>query len=182
MVGWKRPELWSQTGLEFKPPSPNIRTPTEALLYPGVGMFEATNVSVGRGTDTPFEVIGAPWMNGVELARRLSALGLAGVAFEHTVFAPSSDLYQGHLCSGVRFRITDPVRVRPVDLFVQAAVILRDLSGKDFQPRWNEIARVTGSSDFETMYKMGRPVSEILDLFHKSAAQFQQNRRPYLLY
>lgn len=93
MRGWKREWLWAQTGLRFVPPSPNIRTPLQALLYTGMGMFEATNVSVGRGTETPFEVVGAPWINGKVLAARLNELKLLGLSFEETAFTPQRELY-----------------------------------------------------------------------------------------
>ena len=182
MAGWKRSDLWEDTGLPFTPPSPNIQTPTEALLYPGIGMFEATNVSVGRGTDAPFERFGAPWMNGVEVAKRLNAAHLPGVYFRQTMFVPSTDLYQDHLCSGVRMVVIDPRAIRPIDIFVDAALAIRDTSGKDFQPRWEEMARVTGSQDFEEMFKTGRPASEILDAFHRSAEKFRKQRQPFLLY
>jgi uncharacterized protein YbbC (DUF1343 family) len=181
--GWRRDQLWSETGLPFVHPSPNIRTPTEALLYSGVGMFEATNVAVGRGTDSPFEYIGAPWMNGVVLAERLNALQLPGVRFFQAMFTPQVDLYAGHLCSGVRIDVTDPQALRPVDLFVQAAFILRELSPQDFQLRWDEVARVTGTRDFENVYKdKNRSAKDILELFHKSADGFAKDRQAFLLY
>jgi uncharacterized protein YbbC (DUF1343 family) len=182
LKNWKRDELGSETGLPFVPPSPNIRNPTEALLYSGMGMFEATNVSVGRGTETPFELVGAPWMNGDRLADRLNALQLPGFKFKAAAFTPASDADAGQPCSGVRIKVTDPKAVRPVDLFVQIACLIRELWPKDFQPRWEEVARVTGSQDFEHMYEANKPAAEILDLFHKSAEQFTKDRQPYLLY
>jgi len=182
LKNWKRDELWPETRLPFVPPSPNIRNPTAALLYSGVGMFEATNVSVGRGTETPFEVVGAPWMQGDLLARRLNALQLPGLQFKAASFTPATDANQGRLCAGVRIKVTDPKAVRPVDLFVQICCLIRELWPKDFQPRWDEVARVTGSQDFEHLYEANRPAVEILDLFHKSAEQFAKDRQPYLLY
>jgi uncharacterized protein YbbC (DUF1343 family) len=182
LKNWKRDELWPEAGLPFVPPSPNIRNPTEALLYSGMGMFEATNVSVGRGTDTPFELVGAPWMKGEDLAQRLNALQLPGFKFSAATFTPASDAYPGQPCSGVRIKVTDAKAVRPVDLFVQIACLIRELWPKEFQPRWEEVARVTGSQDFEHLYEANRPAAEILDLFHKSAEQFAKDRTPYLLY
>ncbi|MFA5975560.1 MAG: DUF1343 domain-containing protein [Elusimicrobiota bacterium] len=182
VTGWKREEPWSETGLTFIPPSPNIQNPVAALLYSGIGMFEATNVSVGRGTDTPFEHIGAPWMNGKLLAERLNQLKLPGVTFLPTIFSPEKDLYESRLCSGVRIVVIDPQQVRPVDLFAQIACLLRELSPKDFQLRWLEVARVTGSQDFEHLYQQNRPAAEILEVFHKSAEQFLSDRKAFLLY
>jgi uncharacterized protein YbbC (DUF1343 family) len=99
-----------------------------------------------------------------------------------TAFSPDSDLYESHLCSGIRFDIIDPHAVRPVDLFVQIACLLRDLSPKEFELRWDEIARVTGSRDFESMYKANKPAAEILEVFHKSAEKFKKDRQEFLLY
>ncbi len=182
MTGWRRKDLWQDTGLPFVPPSPNIRTPREALLYPGLGMFETTNISIGRGTDTPFECFGAPWMDGNAVTARLTALNLAGVVFSSTTFTPVNDLYAGQKCSGVRIAISDPYAVRSIDIFVQAAIILRDLYGKNFQLRWNEVARVTGSSDFEAFYKTGKSAGDVLADFKKSTDRFAKDRQPYLLY
>jgi uncharacterized protein YbbC (DUF1343 family) len=182
MTGWKRTDLWEDTSLHFTAPSPNIPTPNAALLYSGIGMFEATNVAVGRGTETPFERVGAPWMNGALLTHRLNALNVPGVLFFQTIFEPEKDLYQGQLCSGVRIKVTHPELVRSVDIFVYMAILLRELSPKDFQPRWDEMARVTGSRDFETLYKLNKSADDILALFHKSANQFIRDRQAYLLY
>jgi len=182
LKNWKREMLWEDTELPFLPPSPNIRTPTEALLYSGLGMFEATNISVGRGTETPFELIGAPWMDSALLSDRLNALRLPGFKFKAVTFVPAGDVYAGQPCSGVRIKVTDPGAIRPIDLFVQVSCLVRELWPKDFQPRWEEVARVTGSQDFEHMYEANKPAAEILDVFHKSAEQFAKDRQPYLLY
>lgn len=182
MTGWTRHMMWPDTGESFTPPSPNIRNFKEALLYAGIGMFEATNVSVGRGTETPFEWIGAPWMRGPELAEKLNGLALPGVRIEPAQFMPTSDEYKGQLCSGVRFRVIDAHALRPVDLFIRIAFLLRDMNGRDFQPRWEEILRVTGSRDFEYAYKTGKSPDSILAMAHKSAAHFEDERKPYLLY
>jgi uncharacterized protein YbbC (DUF1343 family) len=104
------------------------------------------------------------------------------VRFYQTFFSPTEDLYEGHLCSGVRIEVTDPALIRPVDIFVQVACLLRELSPKDFELRWDEIARVTGSKDFSELYQANKSAAEILDVFHKSADQFVKDRQPYLLY
>jgi uncharacterized protein YbbC (DUF1343 family) len=182
MKNWTRDELWPETQLDFVPPSPNIRNANAAILYSGVGMFEATNVSVGRGTDSPFEQIGAPWMNGETLAKRLNDLHLSGVEFKAVTFTPNGDTYMGQSCFGVHLTILNANAVRPVDLFVQVSCVLRELWPKDYQLRWDEVARVTGSSDFEHLYSENKPASQILALFHKSAEAFATARQPYLLY
>jgi len=182
LKNWKRDMLWDQTGLPFVSPSPNIRNPTAALLYSGIGMFEATNISVGRGTESPFELFGAPWMDGKILAKRLNDLALPGLHFTPVQFTPTADVYKGELCAGVRIHIRDEAAVRPIDLFVYIACLVRELWPKEFQPRWDEVARVTGSQDFEHLYVQNKPPEDILAVFHKDAAEFVKTRDPYLLY
>ena len=115
LENWDRGQWFDQTGLPWSNPSPNIRSPLQALLYSGVGLLEATNLSVGRGTDMPFEVIGAPWItNPQELADALNRQGLAGVRFEPVRFTPTSSIYAGQAVGGVRFVVTDREAIRPV--------------------------------------------------------------------
>jgi uncharacterized protein YbbC (DUF1343 family) len=102
--------------------------------------------------------------------------------FSPTLFTPMADVYQGQLCSGVRIHVTDEHVVRPIDLFVQVACLIRELWPKDFQPRWDEVARVTGSQDFEHLFIQNKSPAEILEVFHKSADDFVKARQPYLLY
>ncbi len=101
MQGWQRGDWFDSTGMVWVNPSPNMRNLTEAVLYPGVGLIEATNVSVGRGTDTPFEVVGAPWVDAGELARYLNAREIGGVRFVPVRFTPVSSEYAGRVCGGV---------------------------------------------------------------------------------
>jgi uncharacterized protein YbbC (DUF1343 family) len=180
--GWKRWMLWKDTGLTFIPPSPNIRSDRAALLYSGLGAFEATNVSVGRGTNKPFALIGAPWMKKITLEKRLAKRGLNGFRFKAVTFTPKSDLYKNKPCRGVQVIVTNPYNARPVDLFVHMACLLRDLSPKEFQPRWAEMPRVVGSSDFETWFKAGESAETILERIHKSADDFKEQRKDFLLY
>ena len=107
MEGWQRGDWFDSTGLEWVNPSPNLRSVTEAALYPGVALVEGTNVSVGRGTDTPFELLGAPWIKGRELAAYLNARGMFGVRFVPATFTPSSAIYSGEKCEGVNLVLTN---------------------------------------------------------------------------
>lgn len=182
MQNWKRWMIWRDTGLKFLPPSPNIPTPEAALLYSGLGAFEATNVSVGRGTGTPFELIGAPWIKNIALAQALSKKKLSGFKIKATHFTPTSDLYKNKRCDGIRVTVTNLYVARPVDLFVHLACLLRDASPKEFQPRWAEMPRVVGSADFETWFKAGESPDVILEKIHKSAEDFKEERKPFLLY
>lgn len=180
--GWRRSMLWEDTGLTWVPPSPNIKTARAALLYCGVGAFESTNVSVGRGTPTPFEVFGAPWLKGVPLAKKLNALKLDGLRFRSISFRPTSDRYRGERCYGVRVIIDHPRRARPVDVFVHAACLIRDARPKAFQPRWPEMPRVVGDAAFESDFNAGRSAADLLAVIHQSAAEFDTARRAHLLY
>lgn len=182
MQGWKRNMFWNQTGLKFRPTSPNIRNLRAALLYPGIGAFEATNVSVGRGTKMPFEIFGAPWITGTLLAERLNFLSLGGVEFKPIQFIPQTDLYKGMLCEGVKIVIKDRNLVRPVDIFIQAFCALRDVYPGQFKPRWEEIERVTGSKKVRQMLEQNQSAETILFFIHHRSAQFEQERLPYLLY
>lgn len=182
MQGWSRDMLWPETGLSFVPPSPNIRRPAQAILYAGIGAFEATNVAVGRGTDAPFEQIGAPWLRGMDLAAKLSSAPIAGVTIEPTEFTPASDLYRGQLCSGIRLRLSDADRAPTTELFPIIAFAIRDLQPREFVLRWEEIPRVTGTRRFEQFYRAGKPVAAYLEAMRKSAATFESERAPFLLY
>ena len=182
MEGWRRDMSWPETELKFLPPSPNIRTPEAALLYPGIGAFEATNVSVGRGTDRPFEMFGAPWMDGEAVAAKLAAANLPGIKVAPVQFTPKKDLYAGKECRGVRIMVTDPKAVRSVELFLRAAWILRDLHPKEFEPRWTEMPLVTGTSAFETQFKSGAAVEEYLKKEAEDVRRFIEERKPFLLY
>ncbi len=107
MDGWMRSMWFDQTGETWINPSPNMRSLTQATLYPGIGLLETTNVSVGRGTDTPFEVVGAPWIDGQKLAAYLNGRGLAGVRFVPVKFKPNASVYKDQDVGGVNVVITD---------------------------------------------------------------------------
>ncbi len=110
--GWRRGDLYDQTGLLWVNPSPNMRSLTEALLYPGVGLLESTNLATGRGTDTPFERVGAPWIDPVAFSNALNARGLPGVRFTPIRFSPTERQYKGEDCGGVYHRHHRPKPAR----------------------------------------------------------------------
>jgi uncharacterized protein YbbC (DUF1343 family)/CubicO group peptidase (beta-lactamase class C family) len=124
--GWQRDMLFDQTGLPWINPSPNMRSLNAALLYPGIGLLEFS-VSVGRGTDTPFEVLGAPYVDDLRLAYELNKLGLAGVQFTPVRFTPTTSVFKGEACGGVRLSITDRVALKPVAVGVAIACTLQRL-------------------------------------------------------
>jgi uncharacterized protein YbbC (DUF1343 family)/CubicO group peptidase (beta-lactamase class C family) len=134
LEGWDRGRWFDQTGLPWVNPSPNIRSLTQALLYSGIGLLEATNLSVGRGTERPFEVVGAPWLDPYRVSDDLNALRLRGVTFEPVAFTPSSDVYAGIPCGGVRIVVTDRDVARPVTIGLAIAKALRNRHRDQFRP------------------------------------------------
>jgi len=133
MEGWQRGDWFDSTGLEWVNPSPNLRSVTEAALYPGVALIEGTNVSVGRGTDTPFELVGAPWIKSKEFAAYLNARGIGGVRFVPVTFTPTSSVYSGQLCQGVNVVLTDRNGLDAPELGIELAAALHKLYASDFK-------------------------------------------------
>ena len=138
--GWRREDYFDRTGLLWVNPSPNMRSLTAAVLYPGIGLLETTNLSVGRGTDTPFEVIGAPWLDGIKLARALNQSGLPGVRFVPIRFTPDSSQYTGELCGGVNVVVIDRGSFRPVRTGLEIARQLHQLYPQDWQTKLQRFA------------------------------------------
>lgn len=182
LKGWERDMLWKETGLEWTNPSPNIRNPTAALLYPGIGCFEATNMSVGRGTDMPFEWFGAPWLEPKKVLKELKKAKLPGFGFKIKTKTPKDDRYKGQECPGLIIRVKDPKAARPVDLWVHLMTILRERYSYEFQPRWEEIRTMVGNDDFQRRYQGEESPEDILKSFKESSATFEKTRHPYLLY
>src|SRR5262249_16453659 len=127
MEGWRRADYYDGTALTWTNPSPNMRSLTEAILYPGIGLLETTNLSVGRGTDTPFELIGAPWLDGRKLAEALNRAALPGVRFIPVRFTPQASKFAGQECGGINIIITDRGSIRPVTMGIEIAYQLHQL-------------------------------------------------------
>jgi uncharacterized protein YbbC (DUF1343 family)/CubicO group peptidase (beta-lactamase class C family) len=127
MEGWQRGDWLDSTGVLWINPSPNMRSLTEAALYPGIGLLEATNISVGRGTDTPFEVLGAPWIHATELAAYLNARAISGVRFVPVEFTPSADVYAQKKCGGVNIVVTGRNSLDAPELGIEIASALHSL-------------------------------------------------------
>jgi uncharacterized protein YbbC (DUF1343 family) len=171
---------FDETGLVRWPPSPNLRTVVEAVLYPGVALLEATNVSVGRGTDTPFEVIGAPWIDGPALAAELAKAGLAGVSFESTRFTPTANRYSGKLCHGIRLRLENRAVFEPVRTGIAMALALRKLHGKDWDA--SHLRRMLGDPAVAQAILDGNRLADIEALYKNDLDAFRAKRMKYLLY
>lgn len=132
MQGWMRGDWFDSTGLEWTNPSPNLRSLTEATLYPGVALIEGTNVSVGRGTDTPFELLGAPWINDREFAAYLNARQIPGVRFVPITFTPTSSNYTNQVCHGVNVLLTNRDFLDAPELGIELAAALLKLYPQQF--------------------------------------------------
>lgn len=178
--GWRRADLWDATGLAWIGPSPNMRSLTQALLYPGIGLLEGTNLSVGRGTDTPFEVLGAPWCDGRQLAARLRAANLPGVTFVPVSFTPTASKYRGERCGGVNVVVTDWQRFEPVRTGIHVACALRALHG----PQWDtqKLDWLLKHEATRDAILAGRPADEIVAGWQKELELFRLRRKPFLLY
>ena len=177
--GWSRSDLFDRTGLPFRRPSPNIRSLTQALLYPGIVLLERTNLSVGRGTDSPFEVIGAPWCDGIKLAAHLRALAMQGVTFVPMSFTPTSSTFANEPCSGVQIAITDWALFRPVATGVQIACVLRDHFPAWQHTRFDELWKD------QTLYQSfttGAKASDLLLSAKPAVELFRLRRKTFLLY
>ncbi|MFV0445098.1 MAG: exo-beta-N-acetylmuramidase NamZ domain-containing protein [Planctomycetaceae bacterium] len=178
--GWQRSQTWDETGLMWINPSPNMRSLTEALLYPGIGLLETTNISVGRGTDTPFEVLGAPWMDGLELAAALRGEGLPGVTFVPIEFTPDSSKFEHERCEGVNIAISDRARLEPVRIGLTIAAVLLRLYPKDWKPQGN--LRLLGSAPVEQALVSGESAAALQDLSREGMNRFRERRAKFLLY
>ena len=180
MEGWQRGDWFDSTGLVWVNPSPNLRSMTEAALYPGVALIEGTNVSVGRGTDTPFELVGAPWIKGKELAAYLNARGIAGVRFVPVTFTPTSSNYNGQICSGVNVVVTDRNGFDAPELGVELAAGLHKLYPADFK-----IEHMTGLLVNQSAYDAlvaGQDPRRIAQDWQEGLEKFQKIREKYLIY
>ena len=180
MEGWRRAMWLDETNLLWVNPSPNMRSLTEATLYPGIGLLETTNLSVGRGTDTPFEVVGAPWIDGQQLASHLNGQAIAGVRFVPVRFTPASSVFKGEECGGINIIITDRDRFRPVTSGVEIAVALQKL----YPSQWkvDSYLRLLVNADAQERLKRGDSAGEIVRSWGNGLEEFRKARARVLLY
>ncbi|HEY8535603.1 MAG TPA: exo-beta-N-acetylmuramidase NamZ domain-containing protein, partial [Vicinamibacterales bacterium] len=180
MKNWERDDWFDDTGLEWINPSPNMRNLIQATLYPGIGSIEFGNISVGRGTDTPFEQIGAPWVDGRQLAAYLNSRRIPGVRMYPVSFTPTSSRYAGERCEGVFFVVTDREALRPVRLGLEVAAALFKLFPGQFQP--GRTAVLFGSASDLAAVAAGADPAEIAARWSIAESRWRTLRAPYLLY
>ncbi|HEY3025211.1 MAG TPA: exo-beta-N-acetylmuramidase NamZ domain-containing protein [Pyrinomonadaceae bacterium] len=180
MEGWQRSMWFDETNLTWTNPSPNMRSLTEATLYPGIGLLETTNVSVGRGTDTPFELVGAPWIDEQQLAAYLNNRRIQGVRFVPVRFTPKSSVFKNVECGGINVIITDRSRFRSVAAGLEIAVALRKL----YPSQWkvDDYLRLLVNAEAIAHLKRGETAAEISASWTQALAQFREARRQSLIY
>lgn len=173
--------MWlDETTISWINTSPNMRSLTQAALYPGVGLLETTRLSVGRGTDTPFELFGAPYVDGELLAERMNAFGIRGVRFDPIVFTPDASKFKNQRCQGVRITLTDRDRCDVINIEIAGALTLNELYGGKF-----------GLDQFKGLLKheatmeairADRSLTEIRKLWAPGLSRYTDRRRQYLIY
>jgi len=180
LQGWKRSDFYDATGLRWINPSPNMRNLNAALLYPGIGLLETTNVSVGRGTDTPFEVAGAPWVDGVALAEKLNNSRLRGIRFVPIRFVPKTSQFQGKQCGGVQLIITNRSKLQPVRIGIEFARQLRTL----YPQKWetSNYNRLLSNRKTRDAVLHGKEVDEIEIVYRPELNAFIKRRSTFLIY
>lgn len=180
MEGWRRSMWFDETNLTWINPSPNMRSLTEATLYPGVGLLETTNVSVGRGTDTPFEVVGAPWIEGDKLAEYLNQRAILGVRFVPIRFMPKASVFKDEQCGGVNIIVTDRAAFRPLLAGIEMALALRKLYPNDWKV--DSYLRLLVNADTLERIKRGESARDIVASWNDSLQEFRRARAEVLLY
>jgi uncharacterized protein YbbC (DUF1343 family)/CubicO group peptidase (beta-lactamase class C family) len=180
MTGYKRSSWFDETGLKWVNPSPNIRSLTEAALYPGVALIEGANISVGRGTGTPFEVFGAPWIHANKIAAYLNRRNISGVRFTPADFTPESSPYKKQRCHGVRIILTDRNALDSPVLGIEIASALHQLYPKEFQI--DKTLSLIGSRKVLKKIRSGTDPRLIAKEWQGELDRFSELRKKYLIY
>lgn len=185
MTGWKRSMWWDDTGLTWTNPSPNMRNPTQAVLYPAVGQLEASNLSVGRGTDQPFELFGAPWIDPSlgghrTLAAVLNAAALPGLRFVPIVFTPAASKHKDKRCGGVFILVTDRRQVKPVEAGLAIAWHLKGLFGQAFDH--DAVLRMVRNAKTQQAWTQANSPTTVGRVWAGSLEEFQRKTAPHMLY
>ncbi|WLD92811.1 DUF1343 domain-containing protein [Alkalihalobacillus sp. AL-G] len=188
MKGWKRKMYYDETPLEFVLPSPNMPTLDTALVYPGAALIEGTNVSEGRGTTRPFELIGAPFINSTDLTAELNGLDLPGVAFRAASFTPTFSKHRGDLSHGVQIHVTDKEAFHPVETGLHLVKTIHDMYPADFAFRAENSSGVSffdnliGNGWVREAIENGESVDDIISRWQDDLNQFKELRENYLIY
>jgi uncharacterized protein YbbC (DUF1343 family) len=184
--GWRRDIVYAATGLPWVTPSPNMPTPDTAIVYPGTGMFEGTNLSEGRGTTRPFELVGAPYVD-YKWAERLAAREIPGARFREAYFTPTFSKHLNKVCGGVQVHLTDPSVFDPIRVGVEMLVAARatypDFAWRvDNDPRPYWIDKLSGSTRLREQITAGASADDVMGAWSAELAAFDRRRRQYLIY
>lgn len=183
MKGWKRSMDYDETGLPFVLPSPNMPTVSTTFIYPATGLIEGTNVSEGRGTTKPFKIIGAPYINGTDLASKLNALRLPGVNFRAVSFIPTFSKHAGILSHGVEIYVTDRKKLEAVSTGLHIIKTIHDMYPNDFEFLSNNFFdKLIGNDWIRPMILDGDSVTDIMNKYQKELDEFKKVRKKYLMY
>jgi uncharacterized protein YbbC (DUF1343 family) len=189
LTGWRRSMWFDATGLPWVPPSPAMPKLETATVYPGMCLLEGTNLSEGRGTATPFECLGAPWVHGPCLASALNETNLPGVRFRPTTFRPLASKHRGETCHGVFLHVTDRDRFRPFQTGLHILSVLRQLwperfrwLGSSWEGHHPHVDLLIGNGWVRELLDQGAPVCEIAARWRDELAQFLSRRRQVLRY
>ena len=180
MKNWRRNYFFESTSVRWVPPSPNLRTLKGSILYPGLEILQNAGVSVGRGTQAPFEEFGAPWINGDEVAEELNARNLPGVRFANQPYVPVMGLYAGQRCGGVGIRVTTPAAVRSMRVGLEIAALLQKKYPQHFDV--SKMIVLLGNDATIDQLKAGVPPEKIIASWSADLAAFDEMRHKYFLY
>jgi uncharacterized protein YbbC (DUF1343 family) len=178
--GWQRRDAWERTRLNWFPPSPNLRTPHAVMLYPALGLLEATNLSVGRGTDAPFERIGAPWMDSEAVLRKLAEIGTPGVTFESGGFTPTTSVHAKKACAGLRVIVTDAAAYEPIRTGLALASALHAVHPEKWEI--DKLDRLLQWPPAMAALRDGKSVDAIMATWSTELDAFRRKRERFLLY
>jgi uncharacterized protein YbbC (DUF1343 family) len=180
--GWKRSRWWDETGLQWVSPSPNMPSPETAAVYPGQCLVEGTNLSEGRGTTHPFELVGAPWLDSRRLCDALNGLRLAEVRFRPQAFTPTFSKYQGEVCQGLQLHVYDRRRFDPVLTTLQILDQILALHPQEFRFEAATFDRLAGNSWIREALSRREPVDSVVRRWAPGLKEFRTKREKYLLY
>ena len=180
--GWRRDMWYDETGLPWVIPSPNMPTTDTATVYPGQVLIEGTSVSEGRGTTKPFELFGAPWIDGYALAKELNALKLPGVKFREAWFTPTFSKYKNEMCGGVQIHVTDREEYKPFETTLYVIETIKRLYPENLSFDAHYFDRLAGNSWIRESLEQGVPVSRIIERYERDLAEFKNMSREYQIY
>jgi uncharacterized protein YbbC (DUF1343 family) len=182
MENWTRDEWFDETSLPWVLPSPNLPTLDATTVYPGQVILEGSNLSEGRGTTKPFEMFGAPWIDGLVLAQKLNDLHLPGVKFREVYFTPTFSKFKGEQCGGCQLHVTDRNAYQPIATTLNILSVIKQTYGDKLELHASYFDKVMGTSTVREALERGQPVEKIVAATQPGLKDFAKLREPYLLY